>query len=161
MSWRTGFAMENILDTIRNTVRAIIIRDGKLLVLKKTDGSYGLPGGAHDPDESLVQGLQRECHEEIGTHVQINRLAYVGDYFKARKSDPPNIRHQVEFLFDCSVGDNYIPQAGSHPDKRQVDVLWLELNNLDNQPLYPVSLKECIKKLDENAPVYIGVMKHL
>ncbi len=153
--------MENLLDTIRNTVRAIIIRDKKLLVLKKTDGSYGLPGGAHAPEESLEQGLQRECLEEIGTHVQINRLAYVGDYFKAHKSDPPKIRHQVEFLFDCSVDDNYTPQAGSHPDKRQADVLWLDLENLDHQPLYPVSLKECINKLSKNAPVYIGVMKHL
>lgn len=153
--------MENLLDTIRNAVRAIIIKDRMLLVLKKTDGSYTLPGGAHDPDESLEQGLQRECLEEIGTRVQINRLAYVGDYFKARKSDPPNIRHQVEFLFDCSVSDNYTPQSGSHPDKRQVDVLWLNLDDLADQPLYPVSLKECINKLNENAPVYIGVMKHL
>lgn len=153
--------MENLLDTIRNTVRAIVVRDGKLLVLKKTDGSYSLPGGAHEPEESLEQGLQRECLEEIGTHVQINRLAFVGDYFKARKSDPPNIRHQVEFLFDCSVHDDYVAQSGAHPDKRQVDVLWLALDELENQPLYPTSLKECIKKLDENAPVYIGVMKHL
>lgn len=152
--------MENLLDTIRNTARAIIIRNGKLLVLKKTDGSYSLPGGAHDPEETIEQGLQRECLEEIGTEVQINRLAYVGDYFKPRKSDPPNIRHQVEFLFDCSVSDNYIAHSGSHPDKRQIDVLWLELDDLNDKPLYPLSLKECINKLDENTPVYIGVMKH-
>lgn len=153
--------MENLLDTIRNTVRAVIIRDGKLLALKKIDGSYTLPGGAHNPDETLEQGLQRECLEEIGTRVEINKLAFVGDYFKPKKSVPPGIRHQVEFLFDCSVSDNYTAQSGHHPDKRQVDVLWLELDNLENLPLYPVSLKECINKLDENAPVYIGVMKHL
>lgn len=152
--------MENLLDTIRNTARAIIIRDGKVLVLKKTDGSYSLPGGAHDPEETIEQGLQRECLEEIDTYVQVNRLAYVGDYFKHRKSDPPNIRHQVEFIFDCSVSDTYIAHSGSHPDKRQIDVLWLELDDLDNKPLYPESLKECINKLDKNAPVYIGVMKH-
>ena len=152
--------MENLLDTIRNAVRAVIIRDGKLLVLKKTDGSYTLPGGAHDLGETLEQGLQRECLEEIGTEVQINRLAYVGDYFKPKQSVPPSTRHQVEFLFDCSVSDDYIAHSGSHPDKRQVGVLWLPLDDLDNQLLYPVSLKECINKLDKNAPVYIGVMKH-
>jgi len=153
--------MENLLDTIRNAVRALIIRDGKLLVLKKIDGSYTLPGGAHDPGETLEQGLQRECLEEIGTEVQINRLAYIGDYFKPKDSIPPSTRHQVEFLFHCSVSDDYCAHSGHHPDKRQVDVLWLELNDLANQPLYPVSLKECINKLDDNVPVYIGVMKHL
>lgn len=152
--------MENLLDTIRNAARAIIIRDGKLLALKKMDGSYTLPGGAHDPGESIEQGLQRECLEEIGTAVQINRLAYVGDYFKPKSSIPPSTRHQIEFLFDCSVSDSYIAQSGSHPDKRQVDVVWLDLKDLENQPLYPTSLKKCIKELDKNAPVYIGVMKH-
>ncbi|MCU7940016.1 MAG: NUDIX domain-containing protein [gamma proteobacterium symbiont of Bathyaustriella thionipta] len=153
--------MENLLDTIRNTVRAIIIRDKKLLVLKKTDGSYTLPGGAHDPGETLEQGLQRECLEEIGTEVQINRLAYVGDYFKPKKRIPPCTMHQVEFLFDCSVSTDYYAHSGHHPDKRQVDVLWLDLDQLSNQPLYPISLKECINKLGKNAPVYIGVMEHV
>lgn len=152
--------MKNLLDTIRNTVRAVIIRDDKLLVLKKTDGSFSLPGGAHDAGETLEQGLQRECLEEIGTEVKINRLAYVGDYFKARKSDPPHIRHQVEFLFDCSVSNDYIAHSGSHPDKRQVDVLWLKLSDLNDQPLYPIAIKSCIKTLKENTAVYIGVMKH-
>jgi len=153
--------MENLLDTIRNAARAIIIRDKKLLVLKKTDGSYTLPGGAHNVGETLEQGLQRECLEEIGTEVHINRLAYVGDYFKPKQTVPPSTRHQVEFLFDCSVSDTYQAQSGHHPDKRQIDVLWLALDELDNQPLYPLSLKECIKRLDENAPVYIGVMTHV
>ncbi|MCU7835873.1 MAG: NUDIX domain-containing protein [gamma proteobacterium symbiont of Taylorina sp.] len=152
--------MENLLDTIRNAARAIIIRDGKLLVLKKTDGSYTLPGGAHDPGETIEQGLQRECLEEIGTHVRINRLAYVGDYFKPKQSNPPGIRHQVEFLFDCCVSDDYIAQSGHHPDKRQIDVVWLDLNGLETQTLYPVTLKKCIRELDENTPVYIGKMTH-
>ena len=153
--------MENLLDTIRNAARAIIIRDRKLLVLKKTDGSYTLPGGASDPGETLEQGLQRECLEEIGTEVTINRLVYVGDYFKPKESVPPSIRHQVEFLFDCSVSEHYIAQSGHHPDKRQVAVLWIDIDDLENQPLYPVSLKECINRLGDNSPVYIGVMKHL
>jgi 8-oxo-dGTP diphosphatase len=150
--------MENILDTIRNAARAVIIRDGKLLVLKKTDGSYGLPGGAHNPGETIEQGLQRECLEEIATQVQINRLAYVADYFKPKDTTPPSIRHQVEFLFDCCVSDDYIAQSGHHPDKRQIDVVWLDLDTLENQPLYPVSLKKYINELDKNASVYIGVI---
>jgi len=152
--------MDNIIGAIRNTARAVIIRNKKILVLKKIDGSYGLPGGAQDTGETLIQGLQRECLEEIGTQVQINRLAYVGDYFKPKQSKPPGIRHQVEFLFDCCVSDDYVAQSGYHPDKRQIDVVWLELENLESQPLYPIALQQCIKELDANAPIYIGEMKH-
>ncbi len=154
--------MKNLLDTIRNAVRAIIIRNGKVLLLQKNDGSYSLPSlpyGAPDTGEFLEDGLQRECLEEIGTRVQVNRLAYVGDYFKPRKSDHPMIRQHVEFLFDCSVIDDYITQSGSHPDKRQVDLLCLDLNELDNHVINPASLKTCIKQLHEDKPVYIGVMK--
>ena len=151
--------MENLLDSIRNAARAIIIRNGQLLVLKKTDGTFSLPGGAADPGESLEQGLQRECLEEIGTRVEISRLAHVGDYFKPRKSDPPNIRHHIEFLFVCHVGDDYIAHCGHHPDKRQEDVVWLDLDKLEVQPIAPASLKKCIQQLNQHQPVYIGVMK--
>jgi len=152
--------MENLLAVIRNAARAIIIRDGKLLVLKKINGSYTLPGGAQNTGETIEQALQRECLEEINTRVLVNRLAYVGDYFKPKQSTPPAIRHQIEFLFDCRVDEDYIAQSGDHPDKRQVDVVWIDIHDLDKQPLYPLTLKKCIKDLDENKMVYIGVLEH-
>jgi len=156
--------MDNLLDTIRNAVRAVIIKDNKLLVLEKTDGSYSLPGGAPNVDETLQQGLLRECQEEIGCQIKIDKLAYVGDYFKVRGSTPLSIRHQIEFLFLCTVADDYRPQSGHHPDKRQVDVLWLELENFEQQPFVPTGMIEPIKKLQSSGgdglpdTVYLGTI---
>lgn len=139
--------MDHLLDTVRNAVRALILQDGKLLVLKKTDGGYSLPGGAPNVDETLVEGLERECLEEIGCQIQVQQLAYVGDFYKKRATHPPTTRHQIEFFFQCQVPENYQPHNGYHPDKRQVDVEWLEISSLMTQSIQPPGIKEPIQRL--------------
>jgi 8-oxo-dGTP pyrophosphatase MutT (NUDIX family) len=77
---------------IRNGVRAVILRERQLLLLRKAyeDGSerYVLPGGAQDAGETLTDALQRECREEIGTEVTVSGLLYLADYFKPRTAQP-------------------------------------------------------------------------
>jgi len=156
--------MDNLLDTMRNAVRAVIIRDGKLLALEKTDGGYSLPGGAPNIDETLEQGLIRECQEEIGCLVSIEGLVHVADFYKVRDSVPPSTRHQIELLFICTVPDDYQPKSGHHPDKRQVDVVWLEIVSLEQHKLVPTGIREPIKKLalagetGQELPVYLGTI---
>ena len=156
-------AMENLTPVIRNAVRALIIREGRILLLRK-EGERGerfaLPGGAQDLGETLEQALNRECQEEIGTGVQIIDLVHIADYFKARETTPPSTRHLVEFLFTCRVADDYAPRNGHHPDKHQVEVVWAELDELERIPLHPVSLASHIKQIGDAAqPVYLGVME--
>jgi 8-oxo-dGTP diphosphatase len=161
--------MHNLESTTRNAVRAIILRDNQLLVQKKNDGSYSIPGGAPNVDETLEQGLIRECHEEVGTAIKIIRLAHVADYFKPRKSRPPAIRHHIEFFFLCSVAETYQAKNGSHPDKRQIGVEWLNIEKLQQQNFFPVSLIPVIISLAEQAdknnntttkalPTYLGLI---
>lgn len=136
--------MEPVTPPIRNAVRALIRRDNNILLLRK-DGydqgeRFALPGGGQDVGETLEQALQRECREEIGTAVKICDLVYVADCFKPRDTSPASTRHLVEFLFACTVPDNYTPVNGHHPDKHQVEVVWAELESLEGMPLYPRSL---------------------
>ena len=69
--------MQNLIPGIRNAVRAIIVRDAHILLLRKQGGGPGdrfaLPGGGQDAGETLFQALQRECQEEIGTSVEVGR----------------------------------------------------------------------------------------
>lgn len=154
--------MKSLQSDIRNAVRAVIIKNQQLLVQKKRDGSFSLPGGAPHIDETLEQGLTRECIEEIGSRIKINKLVYVADYFKPRKTNPSAIRHHVEFLFICSVPKNYIAKNGPAPDKRQIDVLWLDLASPELDKLVPESLIPAIKALEngfeKHLPTYLGTL---
>jgi 8-oxo-dGTP diphosphatase len=155
--------MENHCPVIRNAARALIIRESRILLLRKagyeSGERYALPGGAQDPGETLEQALNRECLEEIGTRVQIRDLVFVGDYFKPRETDPPGTRHLVEFLFECSVPDDYTPRNGHHPDKHQIEVVWAVQDDLPDLPFYPGSLAPYLVALpDSGGTVYLGTL---
>jgi len=156
--------MENLTPDIRNAVRAVIVRNDRLLLLQKSGGDrgerYALPGGAQDLGETLAQALNRECLEEIGTAVEILALMNVADHFKTRETDPPSTRHMVEFLFRCNVPDDYLAHNGSKPDKSQVDVVWASLAELAAMPLYPESLCHWLpESILRDTAVYLGTLE--
>ena len=69
--------------TIRVANKAIIVRDGRLLVTVNTGDFatfYLCPGGGQDHGEDAHEGLRRECREEIGCDVVVGELAFVRDY---------------------------------------------------------------------------------
>jgi len=155
--------MENLTPVIRNAVRAVILRDEKILLLKKAGGErgerYALPGGAQDLGETLQQALDRECLEEIGTRVKIVDLLRVADFFKPRETVPPSKRHLVEFLFHCTVPGDYIAQNGVKPDKSQVDVVWVDVSDLPNVNMFPPLLREWLPAGADNGSVYLGTIE--
>ena len=69
---------------IRNSAKAIIIVDNKLLVNKMNDGEmfYLLPGGGQNPGELLSDALERECIEELRYHIRVNELLFVREGFE-------------------------------------------------------------------------------
>ena len=160
---RYGRPMEPIIPPIRNATRALILRDNNILLLRK-DGyeqgeRFALPGGGQDLGETLEQALQRECMEEIGTRVEIQDLVYIADCFKPRDTQPESTRHLVEFLFACTVSDDYVPGNGLHPDKHQVEVVWVGLDTLADMPFYPQSLRPYLAKSSAHASaVYLGIL---
>lgn len=151
---------ENLTLAIRNCARAVIVRDGAILLLCKQSPSYGtryaLPGGAQEEYETLQAALVRECHEEIGTTVTVCDLIHVADFFKPRSTDPETKRHTVEFLFTCVVPDDYAPTNGPAPDKNQKDVFWLPLDELETAPLSPEGLRRVLSASVRQHPFYLG-----
>ncbi|WP_424985437.1 NUDIX domain-containing protein [Microbulbifer sp. S227A] len=145
--------MTNFLRSIRPTARAVIRREGKLLVQIKEKPGRGryltLPGGRQDPGETLHDCVRRECAEEIGCKVQVGRLLHVAEVFKTRADGP---RHLLEHLFECTVPDGYRPIMGPHPDKSQTGTAWVNpVAGGDRfRPAYDKPL------CDRAAPVYLG-----
>ena len=155
--------MENLLPLIRNAARALILRDGHILLLRKDGDARGerfaLPGGAQDPGETLHQALNRECLEEIGTEVQVLDLLHVADWFKPRDTEPPSTKHLVEFLFACEVPADYRPRNGHHPDKHQVGVEWMPLAEIETIPLQPAAMANYLARLPAGSErVYLGLI---
>ncbi len=67
------------LEKFRIRARAVILHEGKLLVVRHTPRSpyAALPGGHLEWGESIEQCLSREIEEELGITPQIGRLLYV------------------------------------------------------------------------------------
>lgn len=143
--------MENLYPTIRNTVRAVIVRDGRILLQKKQDElqgiRYTLPGGAQETGETLQQALQRECLEEIATEVQADKIIHIRDFFKRKSLPEPHIRHQLEILFECRISESYIPKSGSKPDKHQIGIEWIAIDELSSHTLSPGFLSDLLPEL--------------
>lgn len=152
--------MQNLIPGIRNTVRAYIVRDDAVLVQHKVyaDGSerYVLPGGALDLGETLAEGLQRECMEEIGCEVEPVKLLHIADFFKAKDTLPASTRHQIEFIFYCHISETYVAQNGKKPDRHQKDIIWLKRYEFKNVPFSPAGLRDILFGNDTDMPVYLG-----
>ena len=52
--------------TVKNTVRAIICRDGRYAMQQNRDGIYKIPGGGVENNESLLDTL---CRETLGNRT--------------------------------------------------------------------------------------------
>ncbi|MEV4655048.1 NUDIX domain-containing protein [Micromonospora sp. NPDC049301] len=62
-------------DLVQFAQKAIIVHEGKLLMIRKAEdhpyhpGRWEIPGGRLRPDEGLDEGLRREVHEEVALDV--------------------------------------------------------------------------------------------
>lgn len=146
---------------IRNAVRALIVQDRQVLLLRKGGDAkgerYALPGGAQEPGETLIDALQRECHEEIGSTVSVNELLLVADYSRQRSHPAIGRRQIVEFLFRCNLPSDYRPHNGPRPDRHQLGVAWLAQHRVASLALTPAFLGPAIATDDFSGPIYAGV----
>lgn len=149
-------------ERVRNSVKAVIISGGKILLLQKVDilSLYSvLPGGGQKMGEALPDALRRECLEEINARVRVGALLFVRDYISANHefADSSEHVHQVEFLFACELMDAYQPCSGPEPDRGQQQVLWVPLDALEQANFYPRALVPYLRNLEgADRPVYLG-----
>lgn len=149
------------MTTIRNSAKAVIVHDGRLLVVEhRSPGGetyFTLPGGGQEHGEALDAAVARECREELGADVHVGDLLCVRDYisrdheFAAEEADV----HQVEFMFECSLFDRSQVGRGTLPDANQVGVRWVPLAELCASPLYPKALRSWLAEHTAR-PRYLG-----
>lgn len=126
---------------VRNSVKAIIIKNNKLLCIRKTDNQgnyYILPGGGQEKNETFIETLKRECLEEIGATIEIKSLKYIREYIgKNHEFRETDTEHQVEYMFECHLLEDPNILKASHQDEGQNGIEWVEILGNPEPRVYP------------------------
>ena len=92
------FCNETGYQTPKVDTRAAIFNDGKILLVHESNGTWSLPGGWCDVNQSVAENTVKETFEEAGLRVTADRLIAVQDRNKhnirlrGRKSFRPLLR---------------------------------------------------------------------
>jgi mutator protein MutT len=56
------------------SIKGVIVRDGRVVLLRNERQEWELPGGKLEPDETPEECLAREVHEELGLAVTVGPI---------------------------------------------------------------------------------------
>jgi 8-oxo-dGTP diphosphatase len=97
-------------DKFRLSSHAVITNsDNEVLLLKANyaDGSWGLPGGALEPGETIHEALLRECLEELSCNITVQYLSGVY-YHRAFDSQAFIFRGQINPSSQIRLSNEHI-----------------------------------------------------
>lgn len=122
------------IKRIRPGVKAFIVRDGKILVVKERvrHGDqktiiYDLPGGGIEPGENLHDALRREVMEEVGLKIEIGNSVGNWDFIIPSLEDP-NFNVQIICLgYQCKLIGESIINIDKNPAEQEdiFETLWM------------------------------------
>lgn len=100
---------------IRLATRAILIRDGRLLLVNAYPGGLSdlwcAPGGGAEPGSALPDNLAREVLEETGLVISPGPLALVNEFH-----DPASGFHQVDLFFRAEITGGALDPGHRDPE---------------------------------------------
>lgn len=144
-------------------VRAVIIKDNKVLLIKRTrdDLTYWvIPGGAVEAGESKNGALVRECQEELGISVRVKELLL------KMPSKKPETKGQQEYFYFCEIVSGKLG-SGQGPEYQKNssyigrhDIEWKSLSNLSKIDLKPKKLQNLLKNFEVKKLIE-NIVKHL
>jgi len=93
------FGIENFPDTEILVVGAIVVREGKIMLLHRREEPliWEFPSGKVEYGESLIQAVERELREETGLKL-VRIIDYAGDFYYASRGGKAR---QFNFLVEA------------------------------------------------------------
>jgi 8-oxo-dGTP pyrophosphatase MutT (NUDIX family) len=98
---------------------------GRFLYLLRSDSNYswGVPGGKIENDETLLEGLERECLEEIGYFPKNAKLVPIQKF----------VNNTFTYhTFFCAVADEFVPVLNNE----HIGYAWVG-HNQHPKPMHP------------------------
>ena len=100
------FCNEDGYQTPKVDTWAVIFQDGKILLVHEKNGTWALPGGWCDVDQSIASNIEKETKEEAGLEVKADQVIAVQDWRKHNKCNLPY--GVVKIFVQCNViGGNF------------------------------------------------------
>ena len=138
--------LDNTVFGVRAT--ALIVEEGKLLVVEDEDGFYTI-GGAIQVGERTEEAVIREVKEELGVKAQAGQLAFV---VENRFEQDGVFYHNIEFHYLVDLLED-APLTMQEDEQRQ-PCEWIDLDKLQNIQLVPAFLKTAL-------PDWDGQLRHI
>jgi ADP-ribose pyrophosphatase YjhB (NUDIX family) len=112
----------------------VLIRDGdgRILLVRHVEGRWQLPGGAVDPGEGPGEAAGRECVEELGVAVELERIVgvYGGPQHRFRYANGDEVAWVV------TIFAARIVEGRPEPSDDEVDAVgWFAPGELGDLPL--------------------------
>ena len=120
-------------------VGAIVIRDGKVLLVKRgvapSKGLWAIPGGMIELGETIQQAAEREILEETGIQIQAREPVYTFDMIDRDEEGRIRYHYVVVDVFAFYVSGE--PQARDDV----VDARWVAPEELEALPASPNTMR--------------------
>lgn len=120
-------------NSVKPSASAFVLRDGQVLLTCRSDnGNWSMPGGAHDPGESLSMTAVRETMEETGIEVELTGVT--GIY-----TDPRHVIHytsndEVRQEFTVVYRASYITGEPTTSSETTI-VQWIPIDRMAQMPM--------------------------
>ena len=128
----------------KHTVRAVIIRGGRLSMQLSGIGEYKIPGGGVEGDESHVSTLLREVREETGLLVIPDSVREIGEILEVRQDVFSKGTKYVchSYFYFCDVEERTVEThmtrseiaKGFHPVWEYPEVIVRENDAIQTEP---------------------------
>ena len=125
---------------------AIIMKDGKLLMVGNDRSYLYSVGGRLKFGETAEEAVVREVFEETGIKMEIDRLGFVHEnyFYGDAPSNLNKLIYEISFFFYMKVPDTFAPISESFTeDNSKEHLVWVSLD--DDVKIYPNFFKTELK----------------